>query len=593
MRKVVARGKPDVSGKAVDQIFLSTTAFMFAFDADVYAPRDIELRAVDALRRLAQSLNPRDTRRDFVVLFGTARNSQGENLLCLCLPENISARVTKHFREALHPVRSIATGIYPLGDVELTPLARYTDGTIIVYTSASAAAGSLPPVFEPLSSWGVTYETRSALLHPAPTPPPQYGILPEHLAPAGVRGERHTIEDHQLISKSLDSIIRSSVNPTIGAPFGYEQLRSFCVRRLGIQIYEDSLPNNCSGLTGMGRVHIDDEGTGARVMIRVKKTLPPETKYVSLAHELAHYRLHFPWLLVSRLAFDLSLRLPEAAVILNNFLRSKGDMKDRLERQADIYSSFFVLPPYADNLATVAQNMFLSDRPPTPEELAWKFLTPFFPNENVGGPTWKEHHVRNRQAADALTSHEYGLTPGSLIERYFSAMVRRLRREYCSFGQNAAVDAAELMLLLSPPTDGTGITTKARAVIREHVERGEWRMPSSVKEFTEDFAELAGAYLGPGTLEVIPPPTPSNSDPICPVVVLVKARRSGRPNAGRGLIALPAMNKRAEANKETWIKRLPEHGVVVADVSPAVWDMLSKDASDERAGTGAPLGEGV
>lgn len=584
MRKVVTRAKTDVGGKPVDQIFLTPTAFMYVFNADECASAEVELRALEALRSLAQSRNARSKRRDFVILLGAARNSQGKNCLCLCLPD-VSAQVTKHFSEAFQQLPRYDTGTHPLGDLELAALARYIDGSIIIYMPPSVAAGSLPHSFEAVSSWGVRYETRSSQLEQPRVAPPRYATIPEGLAPEGVRGERHTLEDHHRISKSLDSIIRYSANPMLGAPFGYKQLRSFCARRLGIHVHEDYLPDNCSGLTGVGAVRVDEGDVSTRVMIRLNRALPAEIKYVALAHELAHYRLHFPWLLVSRLGFDLALRVPETAVILDNFLRAKGDMAEMMERQADIYSSYLILPPYADNLDVVAGNMYLEDRPPAPEELAWKFLTPFFPNESVGGSTWKAHHLRNRQAADALSGHSQGLAPASLMERYFSAMVRRLRREYDSAGGDMSGAAAELMSLLSPPVntaDSFGV--KVRSVIRVHAQRGEWRMPTSTEEFMELFAGLVRAHLGQGDetrLEVIPRRGLPTDSPIHPVKVLIPLRRVGA-GAGRKLVALPGTSRQGAATIEEWLKRLPDHGLIVADVSTAVQNLLKKDAADNQ-----------
>ena len=303
MKKITTRQKPDVAGKPVDLIEVAKLAFMIGFDvSQLSSPDDIEFAALEALQQLTASHDKQTRSRDFAVLLGTMTNRLGIDLLSVCLPERISAKLVRYFDDALRPFERVDTGTYPTMDFSLRALARYIDGKIIVYTDASSPAGLLPSEFEKIKTWDCEWETRSAELHlPTSSASLRYNPIPESLSPPAPVLGRHSLEDYDRLSEALDSLLlpmpQSLKEAFSKAPFGYQNLRSFCAKHLGISIHEDDLPGNCAAALRVGRPYPTESGTGARITIRVNRSLPPATKYVALAHDLAHYRLHFPWLL--------------------------------------------------------------------------------------------------------------------------------------------------------------------------------------------------------------------------------------------------------------------------------------------------------
>lgn len=591
MRKVVTREKPDVAGKPVDCITLSKLAFMIAFDTDQYKSTDmIELAILNALRQLSTSRDSKSRIRDFVVLSGTMTNRIGVNLLSICLPERVSVKVTKHFFAALRPFKYADAGTYPLLDFSLKPFCRYSNGKLIVYTDTSSNIGWLPSKFNSIRNWGVDWETRSAeLIQPAINNRSHTGLIPKALFPKKPKNGKHTLEDYQRLGHALDLILLSHPREWTevfkGAPFGYKQLRSFCINQLGIEVIEDQLPGNCSSLLRVGRPSPDQGEMSARVSIRINSSVPAQTKYVALAHELAHYRLHFPWMLVCSLALDCSLQNPEVVLILKNLLLKREALAQQLEIQADYYSSYFLVSPMADNLAIITDNMMIAGRSPTPEELAWNFLTPFFPNEDLGAGTWKEHEVRTRHATQALTRFLQDVTPTSLLDRYFGAMVRRIRREYhFVFDDSLNSQIMELAELLA----FTGIDQESKTHLQElitfKVKSEGWRRPTSTEEFMSWVSELAQSYFGLATevsLKSLLPEEIREGDFICPIAILVGSDSSASQPRDK-LALLPGMSGELVATADEWIARLPDRGLIIAEVSRKLLESITLDAGDVR-----------
>lgn len=162
MKKVTTRVKPDAYGKLVDQITLSTNAFMYVFDADQLDSReDAQLACLRALKEISKSKNKSVRLRDFVLITGTQTNRIGVNCFAICFPENISSQVIDYFCKETERFPSPDVGIYPMGDLVLEPLARYSHGKIVIYTTPSSPLDWLPESFALVKDWDVDWETRS------------------------------------------------------------------------------------------------------------------------------------------------------------------------------------------------------------------------------------------------------------------------------------------------------------------------------------------------------------------------------------------------------------------------------------------------
>jgi hypothetical protein len=432
MKKVKTKQKPDIEGKLVDQIELAKVALMIGFDADEQGSLDeIKLACLKALFNLSQSKNKRTRLRDFVILAGTTTNRLGINLFAICFPKNISSRVIYPFYEEIRRFHPIDTGKYPIRDFTVEPLARYTDGELIVYTDFSSPRGWLPSHFEALATWDAKWETRSAELSYS-SQKITFHHLPKEKLPSKPDGERHSLEEYDRLGQAIDDILLLKAkfieDPDHMVPFGYSRLRWFCGQHLGIQVREQNL-GGASGRIRVGKPYLIGAGPCAKVLIEINRHQAEPTKYVALAHELAHYRLHFPWLLVINLAYDQALAIPETAILLENFLRQKGDILQRLEDQADLYSSYFLVPPITNQIQLMATITYSAGQRIIPQELAWNFLAPFFPAHDLGTFSWSEHEKRSKQALESLLEVITGVPPEMLLNRYYAALIKRLNSQ--------------------------------------------------------------------------------------------------------------------------------------------------------------------
>ena len=591
MWKINPDSKPDIKGKIRDIVELPELARMIYFDINQYpVVDDARLAALQALRQIGESNNTGIRLRDFVVLTGTMQNSLEENLFSLCLPEGISMAIVQFFFDALEPLCAWDYGVYPLNDLLLEPFARYINGKIIIYTDTTSPPEWLPPIFEPIKFWGIEWETRSAYLETvikSPAHRPLYHSIPESNLTEKPPGERHTFEDHARLSATLDKIVFPWSSKKLdmlrnSPPFGYKQLRDLCIHHLGITIQEDDL-EGISGILHVGRPYIDEMGIiSARVNIRIDYSLPTDTKYVVLAHELAHYRLHFPWLLASSLAFHLSLRAPETVVILSNLLKKQEAIGQKLEHQADIYSSYFLLHRLYDGFDKAPEILSINYRRPMVQELIWHELIPFFPDDSVVPFSWRQYKFRSHRATTSWLRLAFGAPPAILLERYFAAVLERIQFKDMQtlLGHDTADDAFELINLLNTlAAESPDLRANMREFIDARVKSEEWQQPASIEEFIASFQEITQAYLGlsPKTsLEVVLPKN-IGTPPICPVTVLVPLSQNTKE---KRFVALPGMSPISAATREEWIERLPYQGLVIADLSQKTLEALKRDSFD-------------
>jgi hypothetical protein len=407
--RVEERSTPDPGGKTVDVFPPTTHVSAIVLEPAVgFTEEALSDAVLGVLRDLRGSRNRRLRERDFPVYVGAFRTSWGEDLAAIGLPELFESRIHIAFQERVRSIADIRDiGRSAVADVEAMPFARYVGGHIILYgdpfVPPRARAGDLE-----LRS----YEVASTTTVPARrVPPPQTEIR---------AGLIHTIESWQKLGPAIVDFV--------GEMFGaasYRSLRLTVQNHFGIGVIEErdpAFPRYGSINTGW----FTDDG-GVRVDIRLRAALPPELKYVTLAHELSHYLLHFPLLYCGQLVEELSWYAPPLETWFGEIVSEHiGEGLSDLERDANTFTSYFLIPPRYDT-AQMASLIFEGDRPPTPEELAWRFLQPLFPDRTAAQYSWRNlDEMRDAVTTETALASINAAEPDTL---YFTALQALLRRE--------------------------------------------------------------------------------------------------------------------------------------------------------------------
>ena len=128
-------------------------------------------------------------------------------------------------------------------------------------------------------------------------------------------------------------------------PTSYKSLRLAVKQHFGIKVQEEcnsDFARYGSLMTGW----IDNRG--CPLVIHIRATLPG-LKYIVLAHELAHFTLHFPLLYCGQLIEQLAWSVPELELAYYSIMMRHlhGD-PTLIEHDANIFASYFLIPPRYD-----------------------------------------------------------------------------------------------------------------------------------------------------------------------------------------------------------------------------------------------------
>ncbi|WP_406107546.1 ImmA/IrrE family metallo-endopeptidase [Micromonospora globbae] len=325
--------------------------------------------ATDFLHRIASHPARRIRERQFTVFACRWISSIGEHLNGIALPSRQDHRV--HF--IAHAAVKARTGIRELGttmarDLNAQPIFRYENGRIVRYVDP----------LSPILDYPSAAETRSAefvggvsALNRRREPLPR-------VRDAGPT--RHALRDWATIQADLQEFVGRLISP--GTFVG---LRNAAKKQFGIQTTVGATAEaGRHGSIRVGWVGID---LAAPVHVTINKDLPPTMKYTVLAHELAHYVLHFPLLLASQIVEQLSWSHPSLRWRFEQELALLGD-HGKLEEQANWFASYLLVPPWY-NYNNIAKNTIMGRRPIEAAELAWAFLQPYFPETMSTIHSWR------------------------------------------------------------------------------------------------------------------------------------------------------------------------------------------------------------
>jgi len=494
---------------------------MLAYRERSAPSRDKFLEIVLArMRRVRTSTVKRVRERDFSVWYGRFTSSYGDDLVALILPYNLDIRVYRYFADLTRIPAFLEQADGAPADAHAAPLARYEHGALVAYLPPSRAGE--------LRDDGV--EARSASVQAPFTPSPRRVLtMPDYVAP-----RRHDLESWQ---QSHSAALRWVWD--CGAPGTYSRLRKIVDASFGITVREHRAPPN--GGFGMLQTSWMDAQETVPVEILIRADLARDLKYVVLAHEFAHFVLHFPIIRKAQQFEDIARVVPEITLLLAQSLQ-RHLPKNTMELHADVFASNLLIPARVD-FRRWAEFITEGHAPVTAEEHAWRYLTGLFP-DTAGRPNgWSEYHeMREMARLDIAAVRQHA--PERLFEQMLRAMLSRIGGETNELSKTVGTGMGALIADMEQLTG---------ELIALDIEQARELARDRLKEGGTDAVELGGA----GTYEPILPRASDREGPfqfvaLVPAPDNVRGRRDGgwidhhHPHDGAATIA-------------GWLERIPDH----------------------------------
>jgi hypothetical protein len=407
-------GALDPGGKQVDlyppQKFLRTFVFN---DSEHVSVRLFEL-TLDALLEVASSNQKRVRERNLPVWSGRTRNRLGAKLFIVGVPYGLHHPAFQVFARRYGEDPSFVEINYSRPEeFQGTPFVRYDFGRLIWYGDPFARAENITPPQRPT----IAFEIRSCKQDQSYRKGQRAASKPE--LPNRSCPRLHSLDVWQENRKAILEFVYG-----LKGPCTYKTLSSIVQKHFGIDVFEEESSQFVQyGLIRLGRIWVS-QGPTVRVLIRAD--LDNRLKYVVLCHELAHYVLHFPLLLLSETVEEASWEIPEIEELFCEALARDQMFANAIETEADDLAVHLLIPPSAHPLGRLTPVILEGGQSPTPKELAWRFLQPQFPEDEFGNPLWRDlTEIKKQASRDTL---RVSATPpanlSSLFERMLQAALR-------------------------------------------------------------------------------------------------------------------------------------------------------------------------
>ncbi|WP_157017390.1 ImmA/IrrE family metallo-endopeptidase [Cryptosporangium arvum] len=380
-RKIELRPTRDPGEKSVDLITQVEYVSTIVLDAIGENQKAAVSNTLIGTMRELRGRSKRFVDRDYAVWYGEVEN-HGEKFACIGLPERFDADLHIYYQRALRRagwnIRAIHR--YLVSDMDAEPILRWDRGRIIAYKlGLDEATGEFGPDVEERSCEIRSRPTRSNVR----TPP----------APATFRAsEVHSFESWDQLRREIVAYVGH-----LTAPSSYAGLRRFVTEHCGIGVVEvknAGIDSFAYGLTQAG--WIDDDGCGVRVLIQ--SALTTAHKHAVLAHELAHYVLHFPILYLRQLIEQASWSDARFESAYTEAYSEAFPNPPDIEADASYFASYLLVPRWVNE--EFASLVWEENRSPTAYELAWRFLQPLLAADD-GQPGWQSlERVRGESAGE-------------------------------------------------------------------------------------------------------------------------------------------------------------------------------------------------
>lgn len=390
--------------------------FIFNHATDNYIS-DYLPKIIDRLMDIRGSGNKRVRERSFPVWIGRTTNRLDMDMVCISLPHPILSRVDHYFWEAYYKDENyLETGLYKLRDVQGVPICRYDYGKIILYILPFENPDWLKKMrqyypsedFE-LRSWQKVEKEKKD--NPYSTPP----------KPNFKADQYHDLKSWNENRANIIEYLR-----TLTAPMGYAKLKRIAQDYFGISVVNESLPGfykyGCLRLSWL----LEKDKVGVRILIN--KHLHHKLKYIVLAHEICHYVLHFPLLLLGQMVEEGSWKIPE----LEWYFRRRSDHffgknNYQLELDANQLASFFLIPAWMFPMKNITSIILEGGRKPSPTEMIWRFLQPLFPDTDDKEYSWVNWNEMIVTVDNEM--HSFNNTKGGANSLYMSILNATVLRE--------------------------------------------------------------------------------------------------------------------------------------------------------------------
>ena len=398
------RATRDISGRLVDLYPAAEDTYLSVLVLDRTRLNESRLRydVFAVMASIAAMANSRLRDRDFPV-YRCDWTTGGRRLTGIGLPEIFPAHLHLAFQR---PIRDSA-GIVEIGrgrasDVGARPFMLYNHGKLIAYADAFEEISPLPDS---------SIEVRSAEFKPR-VARRRRGERPPVIRRSGP-GERHSIDTWNDLRSDILKFIHATI--TTGT---FHSLRREVARQFDITVRVS--PTSVAGKhSSISAGWVTREDQACPVVIHISQDLPDQLKYVALAHEVAHYALHFPIILAERITEQLSWLVPHArCVYADQFEHYFGDGSG-LEEQADLLAGHLLIPPQIQltNLQRVVSEVggirpYGNGGQVTDEELAWRLLAEYFPERSFAQHSWQNYDemrdLAQRELAWARSANDTG-----------------------------------------------------------------------------------------------------------------------------------------------------------------------------------------
>ena len=307
----------------------------------------------------------------------------------------------------------------------------------------------------------------------------------------------------------------------------------------GVTVREHrALPN---GGFGMLQTSWMDAQETVPVKVLIRADLTRDLKYVVLAHEFAHFVLHFPIIRKAQQFEDIARVVPEITPLFAQSMQ-RHLPTDTMELHADVLASSLLIPAQVD-FRRWAEFITEGHAPVTAEEHAWRYLTRLFP-DTAGRPDgWSEYHeMREMARLDITTVRQHA--PERLFEQMLRAMIVRVDGGTKELSKTVE---SGMRALIADMEELTG------KLIALDIEQARELARACLKDRGSDAIEFSGA----GTYEPIPPRAPDREGPF-QFVALVPAPDNVRGRRNGTWIDHHHPHDRA-ATIADWLERIPDN----------------------------------
>jgi len=401
--------RPDPAGKPVDSCSPPAYLRTFVFEYSEEIKTKIVDLSVAAMVEIGESASKRVRERDFLIWTGEFTNQLDMRLYIVGVPYGLHSPVLDIlYRKYSSEPSFVEINYSPPGEFKAQPILRYQYGRHVLYASPFIPA----PQARLQAGLSSDFEARSfqqaPMIGKGPYSAPE---RPLHRSPLH-HDEAVWLENRERLMEFMRSL---------KGPCGLRRLRSIVEECFGVSVFEEGSREFAHyGLIRLG------SGATPKVRILVNKRLPEKLKYIVLAHELGHYLLHFPLLLILRYVEETAWSIPEIEPYCRQLLTDDPLVLQSVEDRADEIASFFLVPAWVHPVQRMTAVISEGGVSPPPSELIWRFLQPLFPEDRFAHTTWNdlaEIRKRARRDVNRLRSTT-GDQTANLFERMLVAALR-------------------------------------------------------------------------------------------------------------------------------------------------------------------------